>query len=128
MKISLRTRPTEKGARSLYLDFYENGKRWYESLSLYLIGDREQDKQTKRLAETILSQRRLDAAATGNTIPAPSRNRADFIEYCRKLGESKPSLNTQLVWKNRIAHLQAFAGKEGITFGMVNEGFLFREN
>jgi site-specific recombinase XerD len=124
MKISLRSRPTETGKQSLYLDFYQNGKRWYESINLYLIGDRDQDKQTKRLAETILSQRRLDAAATENVLPAPSRMKADFIEYCRKLGESKPSENTRLVWKNTIAHLEAFAGKEGITFGSVNEGFL----
>jgi integrase len=124
MKISLRSRPTTTGTKSLYLDFYKNGNRWYESLNLYLIGDREQDKATKRLAETILSQRRLDAAATENTLPAPSRVKADFIDYCRKLGESKPSPNTQLVWKNTMAHLEAFAGKQGITFGMVNEGFL----
>jgi integrase len=124
MKISLRSRPTETGKRSLYLDFYDNGKRWYESLSLYTIGDRDKDKQTQRLAEAILSQRRLDAAATDNDVPSPNRSKLDFIEYCRKLGETKPSENTRLVWKNTIAHLETFANGKGITFGSVNERFL----
>ncbi len=127
MKIALRSRPTTiRGKRSLYLDFYDNGRRWYESLGLYTIGDREADKQTKRLAETILSQRRLDAASTNNALPAPSRSKADFVEFCRKIGEEKPSENTQLVWKNTISHLKAFAGEHGITLGAINEAFLER--
>jgi integrase len=124
MKITLRSRTTKAGTTTLYLDFYDNGKRWYESLNLYLIGDREQDKQTKRLAETILSQRRLDAAATDNSLPSPNRTKLDFIEYCRNLGETKPSPNTRLVWKNTIAHLEAFADGKALTFASINERFL----
>ncbi len=37
MKISIRTRRTKNGSRSIYLDFYENGQRWYENLGLYLL-------------------------------------------------------------------------------------------
>lgn len=37
MKIEIRTRPLKDGNRSIYLDFYEKGKRRYEYLQLYLV-------------------------------------------------------------------------------------------
>jgi integrase len=124
MKITLRSRTTKAGTTTLFLDFYDNGKRWLEYLNLYLVGDAKQDKETMRLAETILSQRRLDAAATNNALPAPSRTKVDFIEYCRKLGETKPAENSRLVWKRMITHLEAYTGPRGITFGRINDAFL----
>jgi len=39
MKIALRNKPTKKQGKSLYLDFYDNGRRWYEFLNLFLTGD-----------------------------------------------------------------------------------------
>jgi integrase len=124
MRITLRSRTTKAGTTTLFLDFYDNGKRWLEYLNLYLVGDARQDKEIMRLAETILSQRRLDAAATNNALPAPSRTKVDFIEYCRKLGETKPAENSRLVWKRMIAHLEAYTGPRGITFGRINDAFL----
>ena len=121
MKIALRNKPTKTQGRSLYLDFYENGRRWYQFLNLFLTGDRQRDKETMRIAEGILSQRRLDAAATQNALPAPSRMKADFIEYCRKIGESKPTEHSRYGWKKAIDHLARFAGKEGIAFSAVND-------
>ncbi len=37
MKIEIRTRPLKDGNHSIYLDFYEKGKRRYEYLQLYLV-------------------------------------------------------------------------------------------
>lgn len=37
MKIEIRTRPLKDGNRSIYLDYYEKGKRRYEYLQLYLV-------------------------------------------------------------------------------------------
>lgn len=39
MKITIRQRPLNDGNQSLYLDFYEKGKRWNEYLGLYLVPD-----------------------------------------------------------------------------------------
>ena len=46
MKIEIRTRPLKDGNRSIYLDFYEKGKRRYEYLKLYLVP--ETDAQAKK--------------------------------------------------------------------------------
>ena len=46
MKIELRHRKLASGNESLYLDFYEKGKRYYELLNLFLIPERtENDKR-----------------------------------------------------------------------------------
>ena len=39
MKITIRTRILKTGSRSIYLDFYEKGKRWIEYLNLFLVPD-----------------------------------------------------------------------------------------
>ena len=44
MKITLRSKPVANGSRSLFLEYYEKGKRTYEFLRLYLI------PETNRLA------------------------------------------------------------------------------
>ena len=43
MKIELRHRKLASGNESLYLDFYEKGKRYYESLNLFLIPERNEN-------------------------------------------------------------------------------------
>lgn len=43
MKIELRHRKLASGNESLYLDFYEKGKRYYESLNLFLIPERTEN-------------------------------------------------------------------------------------
>ena len=55
MKIELRERTLKSGNRTLYLEFYEKGKRRYESLNLFLVpevtkNDRRQNENTLKLA------------------------------------------------------------------------------
>ena len=37
MKITIRTRELKDGNKTIYLDFYDEGKRWYEYLNLHLV-------------------------------------------------------------------------------------------
>lgn len=39
MKIEIRTRELKNGNRTIYLDYYDKGKRWYEYPKLYLVPD-----------------------------------------------------------------------------------------
>lgn len=54
MKITIRTRTLRTGSRSIYLDFYDKGKRWNEYLNLFLIPDDEPD--AKRLDEAAMAK------------------------------------------------------------------------
>ena len=54
MKITIRTRTLKTGSRSIYLDFYEKGKRWSEYLNLFLVPDDAPD--ARRLNEAAMAK------------------------------------------------------------------------
>jgi len=54
MKITIRTRTLKTGSRSIYLDFYEKGKRWNEYLNLFLVPDDAPD--ARRLNEAAMAK------------------------------------------------------------------------
>lgn len=54
MKITIRTRTLRTGSHSIYLDFYDKGKRWNEYLNLFLVPDDEPD--AKRLNEAVMAK------------------------------------------------------------------------
>jgi integrase len=75
MKITLRYKDIENGNKSLYLDIYENGKRKFEFLSLYLLP--EVDAYTKQRNEETLKKAHLMRAERilhPETIPAIGRS------------------------------------------------------
>ena len=54
MKITLRSKPVKDGSRSLFLEYYDKGKRTYEFLRLYLIP--ETDAKSKKENENALKK------------------------------------------------------------------------
>jgi integrase len=124
MQIKVRYKFLRDGKRrTVYLDYYESGRRRLEYLGLYLTGTRAQDKETLRLAENIAAKRRLEFANDQHGFVMATKQEADCVAYCRKLGESKRVLNTRLVWKNAINQLEAFSGGP-VQFSTVNHSFL----
>ena len=127
MQIKVRHKRLRDGRReTVYLDYYDHGRRWVEYLGLYLTGRKahvETDKETLRLAENIAAKRRLELASEQHGFTMQAKQKADFIEYCRKLGETKRSPNTRVVWANAIEHLQTFTGGP-IQFARVNHSLL----
>ena len=64
MSIEIRTRVLKNGSQSLYLDCYENGKREYESLHLYLVPEvneeaKRENKNAMKKAVAIKAERLL---------------------------------------------------------------------
>ena len=54
MKVEIRTKPLANGNQSIYLDFYDKGKRWYEYLKLYLTP--EVDENSKMLNKNAMDR------------------------------------------------------------------------
>ncbi len=54
MKITLRSKPVKDGNRSLFLEYYDKGRRTYEFLRLYIIP--ETDAKTKKENENALKK------------------------------------------------------------------------
>jgi hypothetical protein len=98
MKIALRQRL--KGDKvSLYLDYYNEGKRQYEYLQLYLTPEPEKGKLTKEqkeenrktlaLAEAIRSKRHLEIQNGIYGFQDQSKQKGSFLRYVEYLAEKR---------------------------------------
>lgn len=128
MGVKLRRRDLKSGKQSLYLDIYHEGQREYEFLKLYLEpGDRQGNKETLRLAESIRAKRQLELQAHRNGFTAGFKRDADFLAYFEKLKDEKSASDT--AWRNCLVKLEAFTGKspgDGFAFQQVTPEFLQR--
>ena len=100
MKVTLRTKQLKDGSRSLYLDVYENGKRRYEYLRLYLVP--EVDDEAKRLNENALKKANelKSKFVLGQRNPFQEKEEETFVtmhewltEYCRRINEEREVSN-----------------------------------
>lgn len=121
MKITIRTRALKTGSRSIYLDFYEKGKRWNEYLNLFLVPDDAPD--AKRLndasmakANEIKSKRLLgiDENETetedGKPLQLPKRILADWLnDYIEGIGRNPSySLSTYHNYRSTVNIIKAY--------------------
>lgn len=80
MKITIRTRTLKTGSRSIYLDFYEKGKRWSEYLNLFLVPDNAPDA------------RRLNEAAMAKANEIKSKRMLGIEDETEENGDNQPQL------------------------------------
>ena len=80
--VKLREKQLKSGVTSLYLDLYWKGKRKYEFLNLYLVGDKKKDKETLLLANEILSKRVVEITRTGNGLEYFDKDMRSFLTLC----------------------------------------------
>ena len=138
MKVNLREKKLKNGKRSLYLDFYppiinEGKQTRREFLSLYVYEkpktelEREHNKETRMLAETIRSKRQLDLQANPHGFISPRRKNASFLDFFRKIVEGKRKLSPSAFrrWRAILNHLEDFSGGS-CTFAQVDPHFVER--
>lgn len=128
MKVTLREKKKKNGDISLYLDFYppiihpETGKPTRrEFLKLYLISkskgqaDKEQNKETKILAEHLRARRQIDIQNGHYEFLNRKDNNVDFIKYFEQLAEKrKESKNNYANWISTLKYIQNFSGNKPI--------------
>lgn len=96
MRIEIRTRPLKEGNRSIYLDFYEKGKRWYEYLKLYLVPETDalakaQNKNAMDKAIEIRAKRMLGECSDEETDTDGNRNMR-MIDWMNRFLERQKAL------------------------------------
>lgn len=133
MSVTLRSR--KKGKKiSLYLDFYENGKRWTEALKLYLTPDpevgkltskqKEDNKKNIELAEAIRSKRHLEIQNGLYGFHDKDKMKARFFDYFKVLMERRRDSDGNYGnWKSALIHLQQYEKGE-ITFQQINKDWI----
>jgi integrase len=125
MGVTLRKRKLPSGKTQLYLDVYRFGSRRFETLGLFLDGDRFNNRETLKMAEAIRARRELDLQAEIHGITGTHNRKSSFIKYLEGLKEARTSPNTQRSWKTAIGQLENFAG-DSVTFGDLNKDFFER--
>src|SRR5690606_23438051 len=129
MKVTLRKR-NQGGMTSLYLDYYHKGKRKTEYLKLYLEPnpktkeEREVNKKTQQLAETIRAQRQIEIQNGVYGFRDNEKLKGSFINYIELLTEKrKDSKGNYGNWDSMLKHLKAYIPMD-ITFAEVDRKFV----
>lgn len=85
--VTLREKPLANGNISLYLDIYREGVRVKEYLKLYIVDkpkntiEREQNKETLRLAEEVRTMRESELNHSAFGLVSPVKKRVNFLKY-----------------------------------------------
>jgi len=130
MKITLRKRTSKTGQTSLYLDIYNNGKREYEYLNLYLSKpkntlDREANKKTLQLAEAIKGERQVQLQNGTYGFKKQNNGAKDFLAFYSTLAEEKANCasGTYTAWTHTLKHLKKYSNNN-LLFQDVDEAYL----
>ena len=129
MKVTLRKR-NQGSKTSLYLDYYNAGKRRTEYLKLYLFPkpktklEREQNKKTLELAETIRAQRQLEMQNSEYGFRDNEKQKGSLLVYMRMLANKrKDSMGNWGNWNSMIKHLEGFSTTD-IPFSKIDRRYV----
>jgi integrase len=112
MSVTLREKQLQDGRRSYYLDIYHSGRRSYEFLNIYLGNNREENKESRELAESIRSKRQLDLQALGYGMAPQFKKKVDFLTYFEnvtKVKRDSEGLRGVQNYDNTLMHLKGYA-------------------
>lgn len=145
MKIYLKVRKgllsklsIEKGKvrmNSLYLMYNDSEmkQRHYEFLKLYVYDkprnylEKEHNKETMLLAESIRAQRVLEYQSRKHGFVSSVSGKIGFLEYFKQLVEKKQEVNgTYGSWDSTLKHLQRFCKGRDIPISKIDDLFLER--
>lgn len=121
MSVILRERKLPSGKTQLYLDIYLKGRRRTEALRFYLTGDRNRDKEIRRLAEAVRGKREFAFYGDEEGIFQSDRARVNFFAFARSVYEGKKEL-TRRTYENAFTHLEDYSD-EDLTFEIITPKF-----
>lgn len=131
--IKIRFKELTDGNKSIYLDYYLNGKRKYEFLKLYLIPektkqDKEKNEKTLQLANAIQAKRIVDLQNNEHGFnPKKTLSKVNLIDYVNKIAEKHLAKTGNkhgeyYNFKSLALHLTKYKGDK-IPFSKVDETF-----
>lgn len=112
MKVTLRTKQLKDGSQSLYLDVYENGKRRYEYLRLYLIPEVDDDAKSLNKNALKKANELKSKYILGQRNPFQEKEEETFVtmqewltEYSRRINEERKVSNAPRQQTKRVVGL-----------------------
>ncbi len=131
MGIQVRQKKLADGRKSLYLDVYHAGKRAYEFLDIYLTKDRQANKESLKLAESIKAKRIIEIQNSEHGFIPAFKKKANFIDYFEKKAKERSAAkknagryySVDATYFSTLKHLKDYTGNS-IHFGAINEQWL----
>lgn len=125
--VKVRKKTLSNGTVSLYLDLYYNKHREYEFLKLYLIPekcktDRDRNKETMALANTIKAQRIIEIQTGRFGLKKENKKNVLFYEYFKTIAENKKKSHTEgtyMIWMICFKHLKKYDSRQSLTFSDI---------
>ncbi len=129
MKVTLRQR-NKNGKISLYLDYYDKGKRKYEYLRIYLIDkprtaeERAFNKKTQQLGESIRAKRQLELQNGIYGFNDTEKINSIFLTYFELLAEKRRDSDGNYGnWMSALKHMKNW-DKSNVRFADIDNEWL----
>lgn len=110
--VRLREKRLADGGASLYLDIYQNGRRSYEFLRLYLVpeksrADKEKNRETLSLAEAVKAKRIVEIrnGQFGFKTAGGSENFMEYFKDCEEAHKRDGRIRCSESWRNCLRHI-----------------------
>lgn len=131
--VKLRKRKTRTGLSNLYLDTYNNGRRTYEYLRLYLVPektreDKRKNKETLQLAEAIRAKRVVEYHEGRYGFETSGQDNTLLFDYFHVQAKDHKG-KTVRSWYNCLQYLEQYETRSNVTFSDVTSEWVqgFRE-
>ncbi len=129
MSVTLRRKKLISNKISLYLDIYQEGKRKYEYLQVYLIDkpknplDRELNKENLKIAETIRAEREISLNQQDFGYATMNKKKQDFFIFTHQYTQSlQPSTKRQ--YAALLKQLTAFCQQDTLALKSIDDFFV----
>ena len=132
--IKLRFKPLANGNQSIYLDYYNNGKRQYDFLKLYLVPekspiDKTTNAQTLGLASAVKADKIVELQNTAHGFKFSNiKQKARLIDYLQAIAAEKKQAvgnNTRgqhQTYNSLINHIKQYSGEQ-TTFKQITKEY-----
>lgn len=130
--VRIRRKHLANGNESLYLAIYVKGRREYEFLRLYLIpektkADRERNRQTMALANSVKAQRILEIQNGVFGFKSDSKGKTLFYDYFKALAEKRKkddSKGNYTIWMSCLGHMMKYDPRKKLTFAEITSNWV----
>ncbi|HPD64246.1 MAG TPA: site-specific integrase [Bacteroidia bacterium] len=102
MTVYLRKKSLSDGRKSLYLDIYHNGRRYYEFLKIYLVKaitpeESKSNRENYELAKQIRAIKEIELNSQGTNYIPNHRKSIEFIEYFENFSKTYKNRDNRTV-------------------------------
>lgn len=109
MSITLRSKKLKDGRKSLYLDSYQQGKRQFIFLDLYLTRDATANRAVMAIANKVRLQKELEQSSGRLGVSITNRQKVLVTDFTEQFIKNK-EFSSQRLYRHLIYHVKNFAG------------------